>query len=83
MPLNLLGMQGVTMVVELNGSKILRLPQVCELVGLGRSTVYAKLAEGTFPVPVRLGPRAVGWRTRDILAWLEDSEREWDPSQAR
>ena len=62
------------MVVELNGSKILRLPEVCQIVGLGRSTVYAKLAQGTFPVPVRLGLEQWaggqgmywrGWKTRN------------------
>jgi prophage regulatory protein len=29
------------------------------------------MAEGTFPKPVKLGKRAVGWRASDIAAWLE------------
>ena len=69
--------------LELKASKILRLPQVCEFTGLGRSTIYKKLSDGSFPPPVRLGPRAIGWRTRDIVSWLEDPGREWDPAEVR
>lgn len=54
---------------------ILRLAQLLLILGLSRSTVYAKLALGsshdpTFPRPVRLGKRAVGWRASDVFAWL-------------
>lgn len=50
--------------------RIYRRPQVEALVGLSRSTLYAMMAEGTFPKPVRLGRRAVGWRASDVAAWL-------------
>ena len=51
---------------------ILRRRQVeCE-VGLKRSTIYQRMQEGTFPRPVRLGVRAVGWRASDIERFLED-----------
>ncbi|WP_348984600.1 AlpA family phage regulatory protein [Aliiroseovarius sp. S2029] len=42
-----------------------------QLVGLSRSTLYAMMAEGTFPKPIKLGKRAVGWRAIDIEAWFE------------
>ena len=64
----------------LNGGRILRLREVCEFTGLGRSTIYKKLSEGFFPAPLRLGPRAVGWRLADIDAWLAAPERKWDPT---
>ena len=69
--------------MELKGSRILRMPEVCEITGLGKSTIYKKLSEGSFPAPLRLGPRARGWRTRDIVEWLEDPGRAWDPSEVR
>jgi len=50
---------------------ILRLPALCERVGLGRSTVYALMQRGQFPHPIRLSARAVGWRDADIEAWLQ------------
>ena len=71
------------MSMEPNGSTILRMAAVCQVTKLGKSTVYRKLAEGTFPPPVRLGARAVGWKTRDIVAWLEAPARAWNPREAR
>ena len=51
--------------------KLLRLPQVIEQVGLSRPTIYARIAEGTFPRPVRIGKRAVAWPSSVIDAWIE------------
>jgi len=49
---------------------ILRLPAVKAMIGLSRSTIYLRIAEGTFPKPVSLGTRAVGWLRADIENWL-------------
>jgi prophage regulatory protein len=51
---------------------ILRRIQVEQEVGLKRSTIYQRMQEGTFPRPIRLGERAVGWRASDIEHFLED-----------
>ena len=51
--------------------RLLRRPDVENVTGLSRSTLYAMMAEGAFPKPVKLGKRAVGWRASDIAAWLE------------
>jgi prophage regulatory protein len=51
---------------------ILRRGQVELEVGLKRSTIYQRMQEGTFPRPIRLGERAVGWRATDIELFLED-----------
>ena len=32
---------------------------------LSRSTLYCKMREGTFPVPLLIGARAVRWRESD------------------
>ena len=62
--------------------RIIRSPKVQELTGLARSTIYALVKAGRFPNPRRLGPRAVGWRLSDVLAWLEAPERGYDPNGA-
>ncbi len=49
---------------------ILRLPAVKATTGLSRSTIYARVAEGTFPRPVSLGSRAVGWLEAEVQDWL-------------
>jgi prophage regulatory protein len=50
---------------------ILRLPAVKARTGLSRSTIYLRISEGGFPVPVSLGGRAVGWLEAEIQEWLE------------
>ena len=49
-------------------TSILRLPVVKSRTGLSRSTIYLRIKEGTFPSPVSLGARAVGWPSTDIDA---------------
>ena len=53
---------------------ILRLPAVKSRTGLSRSTLYERIAKGSFPAPVRLGARAVGWRESDICTWIDGLE---------
>ena len=50
---------------------IQRLPAVKAITGLSRSTIYLRVAEGTFPKPVSLGGRAVGWLEAEIQDWLQ------------
>lgn len=50
---------------------ILRLPAVKATTGLLRSTIYLRVAEGTFPKPVGLGSRAVGWLEAEIQDWVQ------------
>ncbi|MFX0546503.1 helix-turn-helix transcriptional regulator [Roseovarius sp. S1116L3] len=57
-------------------NKVYRRPDVEGITGLSRSTLYAMMAEGTFPKPVKLGKRAVGWREADITAWLESRAQD-------
>ena len=47
----------------------LRIKTVCQTTGLPPSTLYAKMAAGEFPKPVKLGKRAVGWISTDIDDW--------------
>jgi len=49
---------------------ILRRKQVQARTGLSRSTIYLRIAEGSFPKPVSLGARAVGWLESEIEQWL-------------
>lgn len=51
--------------------KFVRMPTVLQITGLGRSTIYRLIAEKKFPVPVRVGDRAVAWRQVDLDAWSE------------
>ena len=50
--------------------KIIRLNQVKDVTGLGRSTIYKYVAEGSFPKPISLGDRCVGWLESEIYDWI-------------
>lgn len=45
---------------------ILRRPRVSEATGDSRSTLYLKIKDGTFPPPVSLGARSVGWPDYEV-----------------
>jgi prophage regulatory protein len=55
---------------------IARLPDVRKIVGLGRSSIYARLDpkspyhDPTFPRPIILGGRARGWLVKELEEWL-------------
>ena len=51
---------------------ILRRKQVESRTGLARSTIYQRVRAGTFPAPISLGAKSVGWVEAEVNAWLED-----------
>ena len=52
-------------------SAILRRRDVQSRTGLSKSSLYRITKDGTFPAPVRLGPRCVGWIEAEVQAWIE------------
>ena len=48
---------------------LLRPKNVIKYTGLGRSTIYRMVSNRTFPTPVRLSPRTIGWKLRDVEDW--------------
>lgn len=51
---------------------LIRLTQVCELLGISRSTIYKRLSDGTFPAPIRIGPGTVRWSVDALQSWIDD-----------
>jgi len=58
------------MTAHLPTSGFLRLQQVKQFVPISRSTLYQKMKLGTFPRPVKLGPRISAWRVEDIRNYI-------------
>jgi prophage regulatory protein len=52
--------------------QLLRLPQVKSSTGLSKSSIYARIAEGTFPKQIPLGPRLVVWVESEIQNWIAE-----------
>lgn len=62
---------------------ILRLPQVKQITGLSRSSIYLRMSEGTFPQTISLGgarARAVGWLAGEVHQWVADRISESRPT---
>ena len=49
---------------------ILRLPQVKTRTGIGTTSIHKLIAAGTFPKPVPLIGRSVGWLSSEIDEWI-------------
>ncbi|AKS24226.1 MAG: transcriptional regulator [Leptospirillum sp. Group II 'C75'] len=50
--------------------RIVRLKELVKISGLSRSTIYDQVKSGTFPQPVKLGARAIGWILSDVENWI-------------
>ena len=51
--------------------KLLRLPQVAEMLSVSKSTVWLYSRNGTLPKPTKLSPRVTVWKESDVLALIE------------
>lgn len=59
--------------------KLIRLKEVIACTGLGRSTIYNRVAEGSFPKPVSLGGcRSVAWVHEEVMGWIMTRIEERD-----
>ena len=52
--------------------RIVRLKTVLARTGLSRSTIYRKMAEGTFPAKFRISTNGAGWKDSDLDRWVAD-----------
>ena len=62
--------------------RIIRLREVLDVTGLARSTVYKCIEEDTFPRPVPLGGRSVGWVEEEVQEWVLARVEERDASNS-
>ena len=51
--------------------RFIKLGEVKTLTTLSTSEVYRRIAAGTFPKQVSLGPKSVVWIEGEILSWLD------------
>jgi prophage regulatory protein len=51
--------------------RMLRPPQVIELTGLGRDSIYRPGHTGDFPKPRKISERASAWREDELRAWMD------------
>ena len=61
--------------------RILRRPEVEAVTGLSTTTIYERMALGTFPRPIPLGAKSVGWLETEILTWQRARIAERESTQ--
>jgi prophage regulatory protein len=54
---------------------LMKIGQVSKFLGISISGVYLKIANGTFPQPLKLSPKVSRWKSTDVAAWLNVQER--------
>ena len=68
--------------------RFIRLPEVLSRTGYGRTSIYRKMEDGTFPKSVKLGGpledpnafdcRAIAWIEEEVDQWMESMIEERD-----
>jgi prophage regulatory protein len=52
--------------------RLLKIGEVKDLVGLGKTMIYRKVKDGTFPQPCKPGGAATRWSEREVRAWRDE-----------
>lgn len=50
--------------------KLIKLREVIERTSRPRTRIYLDIKAGTFPAPVKIGPRGIAWVENEIDAWI-------------
>lgn len=65
--------------MKVNVEKVMgfyRLPKMCELLGLSKTTVWElSRRDPSFPKPVKLTAQCTAWSVAEVLRWIESRER--------
>lgn len=51
--------------------RFIKLPKVKDYTSLSTSEIYRRIAAGTFPAQITLGPKSVAWIESEVLAWCD------------
>jgi prophage regulatory protein len=62
--------------------RLIRLPQVKAMVGLGRSSIYDRIKRGEFPKPIKVG-RVSGWIEAEVQVWISERIQASRPEQVK
>ena len=61
---------------QVDQPRSLRLQEVRQMTCLGKTSIYARLNEGTFPRQIPIGSNSVVWLVKDVIAWMEKQMEE-------
>ena len=56
-------------------TRLLKLADVRQFTAMSTSGIYAAMARGDFPKPLRIGARAVAWKEAEVFDWIDSRPR--------
>ena len=42
------------------------------MTGMGKTFIYDRMKDGTFPMQIQLGSRSVVWNEQEVIKWMQD-----------
>jgi len=51
--------------------RLIRMPEVMKMAGIGKTAIYGRIKDHTFPAPVKVG-RASTWVESDVQKWVDE-----------
>ncbi|WP_343661114.1 AlpA family transcriptional regulator [Ralstonia sp.] len=61
--------------------RLIRMPEVIKMVGLGKTAIYDRIKDHRFPAPIKLG-RASAWVESEVQEWIAERVRQRDGSRS-
>ena len=52
--------------------RFLHLAEMLEMTGMGKTFIYDRMKEGSFPKQIQLGSRSVVWNEQEVIKWMEE-----------
>jgi prophage regulatory protein len=62
--------------------RMLRLPQVIDATGLGKTKIYELQGQGDFPMRIKITAHSVAWVEEEVQAWLAQRIEKGRPESA-
>ena len=59
---------------RVESKRILRLPEVLEIIPVSKSSWWSGVKTGRYPKSIKLGPRTTGWLEQDIFDYIESAK---------
>ena len=57
---------------KVSAPRFLQLPEVLEMKGMGKTFIYDRMNDGTFPKQIQQGDQSVVWNEQVDIKWMED-----------
>ena len=57
---------------QVTAPRFLRLPEVLQMTGMGKTFIYDRMNDGTFPKQIQLVGKSVVWNEQVDIKWMED-----------